>query len=210
MHRAIFSLGRRGLCALFCAGFLIAGGALAAAEPESPSATVVRLNAVLLEVMQNADDLGYAGRHARLKPVLNEVFDFRRMARSSIGSSWNKLTDGQREDFVEAFAGLSVATYAARFDGYSGERFEVISEEPGRRGRILVRNQLIKSDGEAIRIDYLTHEKDGAWRVVDVLLKSTFSELAAKRSEYVSVIMRDGFETLLAALRDKTSALGSL
>ena len=179
-----------------------------AAEP-TPSAIVERLNAVLIEVMQGAEALGFQGRYARLAPVLSATFDFPLMARISAGRHWRALDEATRGRFVEAFGKMSIATYAARFDGYGGERFEVLGEAPARRETVLVRNHLVKSDGEAVAIDYLLKAAEGRWRVVDVFLDGKYSELALKRSEYGSVIKNHGVEDLIRSLDEKAIELAA-
>ncbi len=194
------------LLLLCVAGF--GPGAARAAEP-APSEIVERLNAVLIEVMQGAEALGFQGRYARLAPVLSAVFDFPLMARISAGRHWRALDEATRGRFVEAFGNMSIATYAARFDGYGGERFEVLGEAPARRKTILVRNHLVKSDGEAVAIDYLLKANQGRWRVVDVFLDGKYSELALKRSEYGSVIKNHGVEVLIRSLDEKAAELAA-
>ncbi|MCH8926661.1 MAG: ABC transporter substrate-binding protein [Proteobacteria bacterium] len=179
----------------------------AAAAEEAPSDIVGRLNAVLMEVMQQADELGFSGRYDRLAPVLSEAFNFPLMARISVGRHWRKLENSDRDRLVDAFGRMSIATFAARFDGYSGERFEVLGENPAPRKAILVRNRLIKSDGEAVEINYLLKTAEGRWRVVDVFLDAKYSELAMKRSEYGSVIKNAGFDELIRRLDEKIADL---
>jgi phospholipid transport system substrate-binding protein len=104
---------------------------------------------------------------------------------------------------------MSIATYAARFDGYGGERFEVLGEAPARRKTVLVRNHLVGNDGEAVAIDYLLKAAEGRWRVVDVYLDGKYSELALKRSEYGSVIKNHGVEVLIRSLDEKAAKLAA-
>ncbi len=179
----------------------------AAAAEETPRDIVGRLNAVLLEVMQQADELGFSGRYDRLAPVLSEAFDFALMARVSVGRHWRKLENSDRDRLVDAFGRMSIATFAARFDGYSGERFEVLGAKPAPRKAVLVRNRLIKSDGETVAINYLLKAAEGRWRVVDVFLDAKYSELAMKRSEYGSVIKNAGFYELIRRLDEKIADL---
>lgn len=183
--------------------------ARAGADTASPSDVIRRIDDALIGVMREAKDLGFAGREERLAPVMNESFDFPFMAAVSVGRHWRKLDDAQRKRLVDTFARMSVATFAARFDGYSGEHFEVKGEQPGPRSAVLVRNDLIKSDGEAVPINYLLRQRDGEWRVVDVFLDAKYSELALKRSEYSSVIEKDGLEALLASLEDHIKKLAA-
>jgi phospholipid transport system substrate-binding protein len=184
----------------------IASQAVEAAQ--GPMALVGRLNETLIEVMRNAKDLGYRGRYERLAPVLKQTFNFPVMAGISSGSHWRGFSAEQKAKLSEAFGRMSIGTFANRFDGFGGERFEVAGQEPGPRGTVLVRNTLIRSDGETIEINYLTKDYDGAWRVVDVYLDSKFSELAVKRSEYTSVLDKEGLDGLIARIEAKLAEWG--
>ncbi len=196
---------------LLCVAVLGAGAARAAGA--TPTEVVERLNAALIEVMREADALGFQGRYERLAPVLSAAFDFPLMARISVGKHWRAWDEVLRARFVAAFGNSSIATYAARFDGYGGERFEVLGEQPGLRKTVLVRNHLVKSDGETVAIDYLfktgAGDSKAGWRVIDVFLDGKFSELALKRSEYGAVIKNDGVETLIRGLGDQAARLAA-
>jgi len=183
---------------------MMAGPAAAA----GPSQIVQRLNASLLAVMQEAETLGYQGRFARLTPDLVRIFDFPAMAKAAVGRTWKSLDPERQRAMVEAFSAFSIGNFAKRFDGFSGERFEVLGEEPGNRGKIVVRNRIVKANGEAISIDYLTRMKAGQWRVVDILLDGRQSELASRRAEYAAIIERDGFDHLLRSLQNKVTESG--
>ena len=180
---------------------------LAAVEAAPPRAVIERLYAALLQSMQNADTLGFSGRYENLAPVLTEGFDLAFMARASVGRYWSGMNAGQQEKLADAFERFTVATYAGRFNGYSGERFEIVGEEPGPRDSMVVKTHLIKADGEAIALDYLLRGGETGWRIVDVYLTGRFSELALRRAEYTSVLGRDGFDALLAAIEERIAAL---
>ena len=181
--------------------------ALPARAAEGPSATVERLNSALLEVMKNAEALGYQGRYDQLAPALKEIFDFPVMARASLGGHWRKTEPDKQEAFVAAFTDYSIAIFASRFDGYSGERFEILGEQEGKRGTVLVRNQIVKSDGEAVAINYLARPDDaGDWRLVDSVLDAKYSELATRRSEYSGIVKGQGIDALIKTLNDKAAS----
>lgn len=187
---------------------LLAAAGPAAAGP-APTEVVEAIDAALIEAMENAESLGYRGRYERLAPVMRRHFDFPLMARVAVGRHWSSLSEPQRRMLVERFAEVSIATFAARFDGYSGERFRVDGQRPGLRGAVLVENVLVKTDGEEIAINYLLRDDAGRWQVVDVYLDAKYSELAMKRSEYSSVMQRKGFDGLIASLDKEIAQLAS-
>lgn len=200
-------MNRRVACLALCLGMLLP--TLSPAKASEASAIVERLNGTLIEVMQNADRLGYEGRFETLAPVLVEAFNFPAMARISLGKHWRSLDDAQKKQVTQAFARLSVATFAARFDGYGGESFRVTGESEQRSNSVLVKNQLVRRSGKAISLNYVLRPFDGRLRIIDVYLDAKYSELALKRSEYTAVMKRDGFSGLMTAMQSKIDQYSS-
>jgi phospholipid transport system substrate-binding protein len=191
---------------VLCAAFLC----IAPAANAGPASDLIaKLNTVFIDVMQNAKALGYKGRYEKLEPALVEVYDFKEMTRVTTGRYWRSFTDDQKKQVVAAFHDLSIATYAARFDGFSGERFEILGEEPAPAGNLRVNNQIVQANGEPIHIDYLLRQDDGKWRIIDVYLKSSVSELAVRRAEFTDILAKSGFDGLIADLKAKVTKLHS-
>lgn len=189
--------------------FAAAGTATAlAAVPEAPASPVIeRFHATLIDVMKNAGTMRFEGRYERLAPAVKESFNLSFMARFAAGSYWKKLGAAERDKLVAAFTQMTIATYADRFDGYSGQRFETVGEQPLRRDTRLVKTGLIKRDGETVKLNYLLRPSQGRWRIVDIHLKGVVSELAVRRSEYTSVLKRVGFNGLIRAIEKKIDNL---
>jgi phospholipid transport system substrate-binding protein len=49
--------------------------------------------------------------------------------------------------------------------------------------------------------------RDGRWRIIDVFLSGTISELAARRSEYSLILRTGGAQALVDLLKKKTAEL---
>ncbi len=179
----------------------------AGAASEEPHAVVQRLNDALLHVMQNAARLRFRGRYDYLAPVLDRTFSFSEMARISTGQHWGRLGPERQSELVARFRQMSITTFAARFDGYSGERFELLGEEETVRGQVLVLSRIVKSSGETVPLNYVFAEIGGEWQAVDVYLQGTISELAIYRSEFVSVLSREGYDGLIRRIDEKVARL---
>jgi len=179
------------------------------AHAEDATALISRLNDALLATMKSAKDLGFKGRYSKLEPVIESTYDLDFMTQYSAGRHWRQLTSKQKMELVEAFSRLTIATYASRFNGYSGETFRILSEKTPRQGNRLVESELVKSDGEAIKLNYLLRQTKKGWRVIDVFLKGTISELATKRSEYSSTLANQGFDGLMAIFQRKIAGLNA-
>lgn len=185
---------------------LLTVSAVRADNPNAPN-VVNSFQETLLAVMKDADALGVSGRYEELLPPLREAFDFERMIRFASGSSWRNATDEQREKLVDAFTHLSVSTYAAQFNGYSGEVFETLGQRDGPRGSVLVDTQIVRNADSPVAITYVLTETDGQWRIVDLVLDKKVSEMAIRRSEYNPILREGGPNELAAALNEKANRL---
>ncbi len=199
----------RALLRTVAAGLIGLGAVLSSAAQNADAvATVDRLHGALLDIMQNARTLGYAGRRDRIAPVVRESFDLPFIARFALGRYWSELDSEERETFVNVFSRWTVAHYAARFNGYSGEKFEVVSVEPSRRERELVRTVLdVPNESAAdVTLDYLLHETDGKWRIINVIANGV-SDLSLKRADYGAVMKTQGFKNLVERLEGQVLEL---
>jgi len=174
----------------------------ASAGDRGATEVVEKLHSTLLAVMKNGDKIHYQGRYDQLVPVIKSSFDMPFISRTVLGKYWEGLDNEQRSRFVEAFTQLSIATYAANFDSYSGERFKMFPEKEVDGGRILVQSQLIKSEGGQVQLDYLLHRTAGQWRIVNIIAEGV-SDLALKRADYSAFLKSNGFEALLKKLNEK-------
>ena len=177
------------------------------AQDGGPTSVIEALNATLLEVMKDADALGYEGRYAQLAPVLEASYDFPFMTRIACGTSWRDMTTEQQADLIALFSRMSIANYAARFNGYSGEKFEIVGESEGPRDAVVVESQLLRPADKAVGLNYVMRDQEGDWRIVDVLLDAKFSELARQKSEFAAVLSRGGAADLASLLQDKIDNL---
>lgn len=181
------------------------GRSLAAAE--TPAGTIERLHGTLLEVMRAAKGETVEQRYRHLQPILDDVYDFRTMTKLVTGSAWTGASEAQRAALVTAFSRLSMATYADRFSGYSGERFEILGQRDGPRGTTLVDTRIVRPTDPPVPITYVLHQQDGSWQIIDVIVERSISELAVRRSEYAQGLRQGGVDHLTEILNAKADAL---
>lgn len=206
--------------ALFLTAPPTAGSALAAPAPQAvpvpaapdqgphgpASAVVDTFDMALLGIMKQADKLGYEGRAKQLQPAIEKAFNIPLMTRIIVGSPWSEWGDDQRSHIIDAFGKFIVATYARRFDGYSGEDFVNKGEKPATSGGLLVTTELTRPKDPSVTLTYLMRDGDNGPQIVDVFLTGTISELATRRSEFSAVLQQGGYQGLLTALEKKTAA----
>jgi phospholipid transport system substrate-binding protein len=184
---------------------LLAGsaGALAA----NPQDNVRGFYDTLLTTMRSGPTLGQSGRYARLAPVVDRLFDVPAMTQLAVGPAWATLSPAQQQQLIDAFRHYIAATYADRFDSYSGQQLQVTGERPY-NGSVIVQTKIVKSDGETTDLDYLMRSNQGSWQISDVYLDGTISQVAIQRSEFHSILRREGVDGLVTALNRKVDLLG--
>ena len=194
------------------AGALAAGFGLAMlsysvhAAPTSGGDTVQGLYDAPLGTMKNGRALGQSCRFMRLEPVIRRSFDIPTMARLSVGPTWAGMSEVQRQQVIESFGRYISATYADRFDTYAGQKLQVTGEQPN-AGGVLVKSQIVKANGEPVKVDYMMRRNGEGWLISDIYLDGAISEVATRRSEFGAIIRADGVDGLIAALNRKADML---
>jgi phospholipid transport system substrate-binding protein len=177
------------------------------AQESKPRAVVSAFQQELLATMKEAKRLGFEGRYERLLPAMELAFDFEEITRIAVGRGWVRMNKSKQDQVVDLFRRFSVSTYASALVGYSGEQFEIESDraEPG-LGTI-IETRLVPKDDTPVEFDYLLRATPAGWKIVDVYLAGTISELARRRAEFSSIIQAQGVDGLIALLKTKNAAL---
>jgi phospholipid transport system substrate-binding protein len=160
--------------------------------------------------MKDGDRLGYAGRYRKLDPAVKGAFNLPLMTRFAVGPVWLKASGEEQQQLISAFSDFSVATYASRFTKYGGEQFDVVGQMPASGGGVIVETRLTPGGGDKpVALNYLMRQDDKSnWRIIDVFLDGAISELATRRSEFNSIVERDGISALVNDLGEKSRQMG--
>ena len=184
---------------LFCLLFSMSS---AFAKDDAAKQVVEKFQADLIAVMKNGKQLGYTGRYDKLYPSVANSHDLAKIARIVVGKEWEKLSEAQQKKLVEVFSNLSVASYAHNFKEFGGEAFAIDSEEETTRGGVVVYAHLSIPNDKDVKFEYHLKEQDKNWRIINIVANGV-SDLALKRSEYTSILQREGFDALIAKINEK-------
>lgn len=212
---------RTALACMLAIAFLVPCGESAEAKSAAPSSPPARTQAnasassviksfyaTLAETMKQGGEIGFEGRYKKLDPAVRETFNLPLMTKFAVGYTWSRATQEEQNDLIAAFSKFSVATYASRFTSYDGEQFVVLDEKPAPDG-VTVETKLQPKQGDAVSLNYLMRKDEkGAWRIVDVFLNGSISELAIRRSEFGAILQREGIHSLLNSLSEKSRHMG--
>ena len=170
---------------------------------EDPMMTVNFLHEGLKQISSN--------KNSDLKNVLkviNRTYDAEKMLKMIIGAGWKTQENEKKKELIMVFKKYISKNYLKRFSkindvSFSNEKKEKISSD-----FFLVRSNLIIKQ-EKISIDYLLHLKDNTWKIFDVLLDGSVSEVATKKSEFRIYIKEKKIDELIEALKKFNSQIPS-
>lgn len=166
----------------------------------TPEAAVETLHDGLADVAEEYRDAPFEERYAQVAPIVEATHDLPYIAELTIRRDWADLTDAQRQRFVDAFARLSISTYASRFRNLEPGMFAIEGGETLAGGRAQVLAVLTAPSGETIPFEYLLHETDDdGWKIINILADNV-SDLALKRAEYRRVLQDGTIDELITEL----------
>ena len=173
-----------------------------------PAAPVHQLCDALIASMKQGEQAGIQARENKLRPVIAAVYDMPAVTKTTLGVAANKLSPEDLQKLSDAYGRFSVATYADQFSKFGGEHFEIGEPHPGAQpNTIVVPSVIVGGDGSRTEIDYVMHEANGGWAILDVLFNGSISQVAVRRSEFVPLFRQNGLQGLVDVLDQKTAAL---
>jgi len=187
-------------------GALMAPWAARAADPDV-SAPIAALNAGLIAAMRSGKGAPFPQRYAALLPVVDRAFDIGAVLQAVVGPRWAGLPPAQQAQLLDVFRKYTVATYVANFDGFGGERLDVLPDSRSLGADQVVATQIAPASGAPTRIDYVMRRTATGWRAVDVYLNGTISQVAVQRSDFRSLLGTGDAGPLIASLQRKIADL---
>ena len=132
--------------------------------------------------------------------VVNTMFDFRAMARSSLGQNWSSLTPEEQDRFVGLFASLIEQRYIGKIDAYNNQKV-IYKDQRVRDNKARVYTAIIDKDLE-IPIDYSLEKGQGKWLIRDLRIENV-SLIANYRRDFNSIMRKEQFVGLVEKITEQ-------
>ena len=190
------TLARRVL-ALVLIPLFWAAGAQASQAGEQFKADLGRV----LKVLDETEGQPVETRRAALRTAAEPVFDWREMASRTLAIHWQARTEAERAEFTRLFSDLIERAYVTKVERYSGEAVKFVGDR-AEGSLAVVQTRLVPAKGPEVPIDYRLIEKDGRWRVYDVVIEGV-SMVSNYRTQFDRVIRSSSYAELVKRLKDK-------
>jgi len=175
------------------------------------SGPVDHVRSILNQVMAIQTNPGMEGsahreeRKKAIKAIILKNFDVNRMAKDSLGDSWQKLDDKQQAEFTSIFRDLFQDSYTRLvLDFLKKEKIRYLPEEE-KDGEPLVKTIILRPN-ENIPVDYLLEKIKGSWLVCDVSIDGV-SIVGKYQSSFNRVIKSTSYDNLLEKMRIQQKAI---
>ena len=189
------------LIAFFILSLAVSGAM--AAEPLQVAKEVIEQ---ALGILNNPAYAGPAHKEQRrqlVKQIVDRRFDYREMAKRSLGPTWRKLNNSQRDEFVRLFADLLEASYSDKIDRYAKHvKIDYVGQSLD-DGYAEVRTVVVRPN-DRIPLTYRLFNAPGSWMVYDVVIEGV-SLVSNYRSQFARVIHESSYAELVRRLRTKVN-----
>jgi phospholipid transport system substrate-binding protein len=141
-------------------------------------------------------------RIARLKEIINPIFDYQEMARRCMGRHWRQRTPAEQEEFYNLFRDFLERVYSSKVDFYDGERV-TFGRETIDGDFAEVESTVVNATGIESPVTYRLRRTGGMWKVYDAIIEN-ISIVNNYRSQFDRVISRSSYDELKRLLLEKS------
>jgi len=175
-------------------------------QADDPKTVVEKAVNGILHALENRSDANVLTEKDRdaIRKQVEGRFDYREMARRSVGKAWKKQSAEQQAEFTETFRQLLERSYGNRLSEYHGQVVEFDNAE-FKKNKARVKSRVIDSN-KVTPVFYRLHKRDGTWQVYDIKIEGV-SLVGTFRKDFKGPLKKTGFDGLLKTLQDKVARL---
>ncbi len=182
-------------------------GSTLAAQAQDATVPVATLDRGLSELLVTPTSVPFAQRYAKMAPIVDQAFGYTAILQAIVGPRWGSRPAAQQQALLTSFRRYTVANYVANFSAGAGTAIKL---KPGSQtvgdGQ-LVSTLIAPATGEATAINYVVKQGAQGWRITDVYLDGTISQVAVQRSDFRSLLSSDNADALIKRLDSKVAEL---
>lgn len=136
--------------------------------------------------------------------IIEDTYAIKKMSKIILGKYWSEASDIEKNEFSKKFVEFISSNYLKRFANVN--KLEIKYEKTEEIGEkyIMVFTQFKFTINDSLKINYLLIRDEKNWKIFDVLLDGSISEIATKKSEFNKILEKGGINSLIKILSDQS------
>ena len=164
----------------------------------TPSETIDLLHNSLKKIVSSNID------NKKVQSVISNTYNIERMLALIIGEVWKKSISKDQMALKKVFEEYIAKNYILRFKNIKSLEFGKLEINQAGKNYRMAKTKLIINSKDIVPLNYLLDQTNNSWKIFDVLIDGSISEIATKKSEFKSFTNQDDLKPLLEALQKKT------
>jgi phospholipid transport system substrate-binding protein len=174
------------------------------AQDQTPSQVVDGLANRVVPILQDKS-LNSDQKRERVEQIAYEAMDFDTLSKLVLARNWSKFSPAQQSEFIGLFKQHLSVTYGHNVENYRNERVQILGERKEGYGDVTVLTKILRGGGGAdVLVDYRLRQRDGQWKIIDVLVEGV-SMVSNFRSQFQDIVANGGPDRLLTLLKEKNA-----
>lgn len=175
------------------------------ANEKSAGDFIAKLGNDVVSIVSNKSDSAI-GIDSKLNTLFDKNVDVEWISKFVLGKNAKRIEDSQKASYNTAYRKYLLKTYVSRFRDYSGEVLKVLSTRKDDDNGFAVDAEIVRPKSENINLQFFVRfDKKNSPVIYDVVIEGV-SQLNTQRSEFDSIIARDGIDGLIAKLEGNVAA----
>jgi len=130
-------------------------------------------------------------------------FDMQEIAKRSLGTHWNEITEEQKKEFVQLFVELVKRSYQGTLERHATDAQFFFDQERVEGNFAEVNSRILPpSQEKAVSVNYRLHRVGEQWLIYDVVAEN-ISLVRNYRNQFDRILKESSYEGLVQALRKK-------
>lgn len=156
----------------------------------------------------NDENLSEKDRAVRFQNIVHNSFAVDNISRFVVGRYWRSMTKEQKSEYQTLFLEWVVMNYSIKLNGYTDRSIVVVkSMDVGNNKDVFITTNIISLNSEPdIRVDWRVRNYNGRYKIIDIVIEGT-SMLITQKSEFESVIRRQGIDGFIDSLKENIKKL---
>lgn len=194
--RKLFICCTVSMCLTAQASYALEGG-------EQARDFIQNIGSKVIDIVSNNKILDDKKEH-QLDTLFIETVDINWIAKFVAGRYWRESTTEQQAKYLKLYNSFLVRSYVSKFRQYTDQKMVVNKFITEAEGEYLIETRIDDPEGKSYNVSYKVKKlENGQFKIYDIIAEGV-SMITTQRSEFGSVLSREGMDALIAKLEKKS------